>query len=64
MTNGAKLRKEEDRFEKKTHFNRDLQEYASDDKSCFLNQHWCQALLSFYKHINSYLQTEHKVIAL
>ena len=26
--------------------------------------HWCQALLNFHKHINSYLQTEHKVIDL
>lgn len=25
---------------------------------------WCQALLNFYKHINSYLQTEYKVIDL
>ena len=26
--------------------------------------HWCQAPLNFHKHINSYLQTEHKVIDL
>ena len=30
----------------------------------FKRSHWCQALLNFYKHINSYLQTEYKVIDL
>ena len=33
-------------------------------QSCGTRPHWCQAPLNFHKHINSYLQTEHKVIDL
>ena len=45
----------------------DIQEALKDLLSGTIQDigpHWCQVPLNFHKHINSYLQTEHKVIDL
>lgn len=44
--------------------NNDYASLNTEITSIQYGSHWCQALLNFYKHINSYLQTEYKVIDL